>query len=71
MVELIQGVFLPARHASFSDIVANTAGAALGALLVALGRRVTELGDERRGLAAEILRRAFWEGPTRRGKKIY
>ena len=32
-VELIQGLLLPHRQASFSDIVANTAGAALGALL--------------------------------------
>jgi VanZ like family len=33
MVELVQGVLLPGRHASFSDIFANTAGALLGALL--------------------------------------
>lgn len=32
-VELLQGVLLPARQASFSDIVANTAGACFGALL--------------------------------------
>ena len=32
-VEMFQGIVLPARQASFSDIVANTAGAALGALL--------------------------------------
>ena len=32
-VELIQGVLLPGRQASFSDIVANTAGALLGAVL--------------------------------------
>jgi hypothetical protein len=32
-VELLQGMFLPGRHASFSDIVANTFGALLGALL--------------------------------------
>ncbi|WP_051276784.1 VanZ family protein [Marmoricola sp. URHB0036] len=32
-VELIQGVLLPGRHASFSDIVANTIGALLGAVL--------------------------------------
>ena len=37
-VEFTQGVLLPARQASLSDIVANTAGAALGALLVAAGR---------------------------------
>jgi glycopeptide antibiotics resistance protein len=32
-VELVQGVLLPGRDASFSDIVANTAGAMLGAVL--------------------------------------
>jgi glycopeptide antibiotics resistance protein len=32
-VELIQGVLLPGRQASFSDIVANTIGALLGAVL--------------------------------------
>jgi VanZ family protein len=31
-VELFQGVFLPDRSASFSDIVANAVGALLGAL---------------------------------------
>ena len=41
-VELTQLVFLSGRHASFSDVVANTAGALLGALLaqlLRLGRR--------------------------------
>ncbi len=32
-VELFQGIFLPHRSASFSDIVANGAGALVGALL--------------------------------------
>jgi glycopeptide antibiotics resistance protein len=32
-VELVQGVLLPERHASFSDIVANGAGALVGAVL--------------------------------------
>jgi VanZ like family len=32
-VELLQGMLLPGRQASFSDIVANTAGALLGAVL--------------------------------------
>ncbi len=32
-VEMVQGLVLPDRQASFSDIVANTAGAVLGALL--------------------------------------
>ena len=36
MVELVQGILLPGRHASFSDIFANTAGALLGALLARL-----------------------------------
>jgi hypothetical protein len=35
-VELVQGILLPGRRASFSDIVANTIGALLGALLAAL-----------------------------------
>lgn len=38
-VELVQGVLLPARQASFSDIVANTAGACVGALLSKLVSR--------------------------------
>ncbi len=40
-VESIQGLFLPHRHASFSDVVANTTGALVGALLarVVRGRR--------------------------------
>jgi glycopeptide antibiotics resistance protein len=32
-VETVQGLLLPDRQASFSDVVANTAGAMLGALL--------------------------------------
>ena len=32
-VELLQGLLLPARHAQFSDVVANTLGALLGALV--------------------------------------
>lgn len=40
-IELFQGLVLPDRQASFSDIVANTAGAAAGALLArGLQRRV-------------------------------
>ena len=43
-VELTQGLLLPARTASYVDIVANTLGALLGALaaaaLVAVTRRV-------------------------------
>jgi VanZ family protein len=38
---IIEGVqlFLPTRYATVSDLVANTAGALLGALLVAASRR--------------------------------
>jgi hypothetical protein len=38
-VEAVQLLLLPARHGSFSDVVANTAGCCLGALLVAAVRR--------------------------------
>jgi len=38
MVELAQAVFLPERVPSWSDIVANTSGALIGALLVAAFR---------------------------------
>ncbi len=43
-VEAVQGLLLPGRHGSFSDVVANTAGCCLGAVLVvvvcrAQGRR--------------------------------
>jgi glycopeptide antibiotics resistance protein len=41
-VELVQGLLLPARNGSFSDVVANTAGCCLGALAVAAVRRVGE-----------------------------
>ena len=37
-VETVQGLLLPDRHASFSDVVANTAGALVGALLFRLVR---------------------------------
>ena len=37
-VETVQGVLLPDRQASFSDVVANTAGALAGALLFRLVR---------------------------------
>jgi VanZ family protein len=33
LVETIQGVLLPTRSASFGDVVANTAGMLLGAVL--------------------------------------
>jgi glycopeptide antibiotics resistance protein len=35
-VEAVQGLLLSGRHASFSDVVANTAGAMVGALLARL-----------------------------------
>ena len=35
-VEALQGLLLPDRHASFSDIVANTLGALVGAVLARL-----------------------------------
>jgi glycopeptide antibiotics resistance protein len=38
VVELAQGLLLPGREATFSDIVANTMGALAGALVVALVR---------------------------------
>jgi hypothetical protein len=38
LVELTQGVLLPARTASYADIVANTLGALLGALVVLASR---------------------------------
>jgi VanZ family protein len=34
-VELVQALVLPSRHASYSDVVANTAGALVGAALAA------------------------------------
>lgn len=44
-VELFQGLFLSGRQASFSDVVANTSGALLGALaFAALDRLVVSRG---------------------------
>ncbi len=37
-VEMVQGLVLPGRQAAFSDVVANTAGALAGALLLTLIR---------------------------------
>jgi glycopeptide antibiotics resistance protein len=37
-VEAVQGLLLPGRHGSFSDVVANTAGCCLGALAVVVVR---------------------------------
>ncbi len=39
-VELVQGLVLPDRTASYVDIVANTLGGLIGAALVAGGRRL-------------------------------
>lgn len=43
-VELFQGFFLPGRQASTSDIVANTLGALIGALIAHAGLRVWKRG---------------------------
>jgi hypothetical protein len=40
-VELVQGLFLPGRSATFDDVVANTLGMALGGLALDLRRRRT------------------------------
>jgi hypothetical protein len=47
-VELIQGLLLPGRQASFSDVVANTAGALVGALLCTQLRSVRARNSKRR-----------------------
>jgi glycopeptide antibiotics resistance protein len=39
LVELVQGVVLPARSAEFVDVVANTTGALVGALVALAVRR--------------------------------
>ena len=46
---IIEGVqlFLPTRFSTVSDLVANTSGALLGALIVAGGRRIRDRRDER------------------------
>jgi hypothetical protein len=41
-VELVQAVLLPARSATFADVVANTAGALVGAVAFTLAVRVAE-----------------------------
>ena len=46
-VEAVQGLLLPDRQASFSDVVANTAGALVGALLARSGD-VARAGERRR-----------------------
>ena len=43
-VELVQGLFLPGRTATFADVVANTLGMALGGLVLDLLRRRTHRG---------------------------
>lgn len=40
-VELLQGLVLPDRSATFADIVANALGAGLGAVAVAAARRLS------------------------------
>ena len=44
-VELFQGLLLPERQASFSDIVANAAGALLGAVLARILFRSPDRGQ--------------------------
>jgi hypothetical protein len=41
-VELVQAVFLPARSATFADVVANTSGALVGAVALPLTVRAYE-----------------------------
>lgn len=38
-IEVVQGLLLPQRSATYVDVVANTLGALLGAMLVAAARR--------------------------------
>ena len=45
IVELVQGVALPDRQASFSDIVANATGALLGAVLARMLFRQSDRGQ--------------------------
>jgi glycopeptide antibiotics resistance protein len=47
-VETIQGLLLPDRQAAFSDVVANTAGALLGALLYRLLRPMLQTSGSAR-----------------------
>jgi len=47
-VELFQGFVLPSRYAEFADVVANTLGALLGALLVQAVRLVRRKRTPRR-----------------------
>jgi glycopeptide antibiotics resistance protein len=42
LVELAQGLLLPARYPQFSDVVANTLGALLGALIGAVLRALLQ-----------------------------
>ncbi|ANH38216.1 VanZ like family protein [Nocardioides dokdonensis FR1436] len=44
-VELIQGLFLPDRSATFVDVCANTLGGLMGALLVAVTLRAARHGS--------------------------
>ena len=41
-VELAQGLLLPARDGSASDVVANTLGSCAGAIIAAVGRRTRD-----------------------------
>jgi len=43
LIELVQGALLPGRSATFVDMVANTLGALMGAVLMLVIRRVRSL----------------------------
>ena len=48
-VELFQGVYLPPRSAQFVDVVANTLGALVGALVAAPFRRLLTVAPDQPG----------------------
>jgi len=47
-VELLQGLYLPPRSAQFVDVVANTLGAFVGAVMSLPATRLLAAGDRRR-----------------------
>jgi hypothetical protein len=58
-VELVQGVYLPPRSAQFVDVVANTLGALLGALVAAPFTRLLRPAPGVSGISRRL-------GPSRR-----
>ena len=64
-VEVLQAWVLPARQPAFSDIVANTAGACAGALLVGLVLRRGRTWGRARPGAAPVLTRRVWRAGRR------